>query len=238
MPEEGSKRLLIVDDDPELLKLLNCELSEAGYHCICCNNGNDALISWRQETFDLVVLDWMLPDFTGLELCQRLRRSGDITPVLMLTARDAIDERVKALDVGVDDYLAKPFNLKELHARVRAQLRRNDYVQTSKKDTSGLHLAELKIDPLTRCVQRGERVIETSQREFELLQFLLKNAGEVQQRQTILDAIWGKPFYGDPNILDVYMGYLRKKVEEEGKAQLLHTVRGVGFIARVGELKS
>ena len=238
MPEERIKKVLIVDDDPELLKLLECELSEAGNHCICCNNGNDALMRWRRETFDLVVLDWMLPDFSGLELCLRLRSSGNMTPVLMLTARDSIDERVMALDDGVDDYLTKPFNLKELHARVRAQLRRSGYGQKSEEPTSGLHLADLQLDPLGRRVQRGERVIETSQKEFELLQLLLKNAGEVQKRQTILDAIWGNPFYGDPNILDVYIGYLRKKVEEKGKEELLHTVRGVGFVARVGRLKS
>ena len=113
-------RLLIVDDDPELLRFLIEELSVAGHQCIGCDNGQDALLRWRQESFDLVVLDWTLPDFSGVELCRRLRSSGNTTPVLMLTARDDVDERVQALDAGVDDYLTKPFNLKELHARVRA----------------------------------------------------------------------------------------------------------------------
>ena len=117
-------RLLIVDDDPELLRFLIEELGGAGHQCFGCDNGQDALLRWRQESFDLVVLDWTLPDFSGVELCRRLRSSGNTTPVLMLTARDDVDERVQALDAGVDDYLTKPFNLKELHARVRARLRR------------------------------------------------------------------------------------------------------------------
>jgi len=156
----------------------------------------------------------------------------------MLTARDDVDERVQALDAGVDDYLTKPFNLKELHARVRAQLRRCGYQQVARGDANHLELGNLQLDPIERNVQRGARPIALSQREFELLHFLVKNAGDVQSRQTILDAVWGAPFVGDPNTLDVYMGYLRKKVEASGEPQLLHTVRGVGFMARVGEPKA
>ena len=156
----------------------------------------------------------------------------------MLTARDDVDERVQALDAGVDDYLTKPFNLKELHARVRARLRRGGYEQDARGEASGIELGDLLLDPIERRVQRGERNIALSQREFELLLFLVRNADEVQSRQTILDAVWGAPFVGDPNTLDVYMGYLRKKVEVQGEPQLLHTVRGVGFMARVGEPKS
>ena len=235
---ETSSQLLIVDDDPELLRFLMEELSGAGHQCTGCDNGQDALVRLRTESFDLVVLDWTLPDFTGVELCRRLRRSANTTPVLMLTARDDVDERVQALDAGVDDYLTKPFNLKELHARVRAQLRRGSYEQAARGNANDLELGDLRLDPIERNVQRGERPIALSQREFELLHFLVKNAGDVQSRQTILDAVWGAPFVGDPNTLDVYMGYLRKKVEAEGEAQLLHTVRGVGFMARVGDPKS
>ncbi len=231
-------RLLIVDDDPELLRFLIEELGGAGHQCIGCDNGQDALLRWRQEPFDLVVLDWTLPDFSGVELCRRLRRSANTTPVLMLTARDDVDERVQALDAGVDDYLTKPFNLKELHARVRAQLRRGGYEQVARSNANNLELGDLRLDPIERHVQRGARPIALSQREFELLHFLVKNAGDVQSRQTILDAVWGAPFVGDPNTLDVYMGYLRKKVEAQGEPQLIHTVRGVGFMARVGDPKS
>ena len=238
MPQETPARVLVVDDDPELLRFLIEELSGAGHQCVGCNNGQDALLRWRQESFDLVVLDWTLPDFSGMELCLRLRRSGNTTPVLMLTARDDVDERVQALDAGVDDYLTKPFNLKELHARVRARIRRGGYEQEARGEASGIALGDLVLDPIERRVQRGERRIDLSQREFELLLFLVRNADSVQSRQTILDAVWGAPFVGDPNTLDVYMGYLRKKVEAQGEAQLLHTVRGAGFMARVGEPKS
>ena len=236
--DDTSSQLLIVDDDPELLRFLMEELSGAGHQCTGCDNGQDALVRLRTESFDLVVLDWTLPDFTGVELCRRLRRSANTTPVLMLTARDDVDERVQALDAGVDDYLTKPFNLKELHARVRAQLRRGSYEQVARGSANSLELGDLRLDPIERNVQRGERPIPLSQREFELLHFLVKNAGDVQSRQSILDAVWGAPFVGDPNTLDVYMGYLRKKVETEGEPQLLHTVRGVGFMARVGDPKS
>ena len=231
-------RLLIVDDDPELLRFLIDELSGAGHHCIGCDNGQDALVKLRQETFSLAVLDWTLPDFSGVELCRRLRSSGNTTPVLMLTARDDVDERVQALDAGVDDYLTKPFDLKELHARVRARLRVGSYQASNAAARERLLLDDLVIDPLERWVKRGEQTIALSQREFDLLAFLVRHAGDVQPRQTILEAIWGKPFVGDPNTLDVYLGYLRKKVEQRGKPQLLHTVRGVGVMARVGELKS
>ena len=228
-------RLLIVDDDPELLRFLMEELSSAGHQCIGCDNGQDALLRWRQEQFDLVVLDWTLPDFSGVELCRRLRSSGNTTPVLMLTARDDVDERVKALDAGVDDYLTKPFELKELHARVRARLRRGGYEQELREENKPLRLGDLELNPTQRTVQRGGVDLALSQREFELLQHLISNAGEVQERQMILDAVWGSPFVGDPNTLDVYMGYLRKKVELPGQPRLLHTVRGVGFIARMDD---
>ena len=235
---DAPARLLIVDDEPELLQFLVEDLAAAGYECNGCDNGQDALLRLRQETFALVVLDWSLPDFSGVELCRRLRNSGNTTPVLMLTARDAIDERVLALDAGVDDYLTKPFNVKELHARVRARLRRGGYEQEARMESSALQLGDLRLDPVTRSVRRGDHSISLSQREFELLLHLVKHAEEVQTRQAILDAVWGEPFVGDPNTLDVYMGYLRKKVEQPGAPQLLHTIRGVGFMARVGDPKA
>ena len=233
---ETSSQLLIVDDDPELLRLLVEEMSHAGHQCTGCDNARDALVLLRTECFDLVVLDWTLPDFTGVELCRRLRRSANTTPVLMLTARDDVDEQVQALDAGVDDYLTKPFDLKELHARVRAQLRRRQY-DTEERPAEQLTLGDLKINLLSRSVHRGERALSLSQREFELLCYLVRDPGTVHSRQAILEGVWGTPFVGDPNTLDVYLGYLRKKVERPGEAQLLHTVRGVGVTARVGDPK-
>ena len=186
----------------------------------------------RQTRFDLVILDWTMPDFDGIEICRRLRSSGDTTPVLMLTAHDDVDDQVLALDLGVDDYLTKPFELRELHARVRARLRRSLYA-SSERSNESLSLGDLHIDLIERQVQRGEKKLSLSQREFDLLAYLVKHSGEVQPRQQILEGVWGAPFVGDPNTLDVYMGYLRRKIEKPDHPQLLHTVRGVGFIARL-----
>jgi len=232
MADASSSRLLIVDDDPELLRFLIEELSQQGLECEAASCGGDALLLLRQARFDLVLLDWTLPDFEGIEICRRLRSSGDTTPVLMLTAHDDVDDRVLALDLGVDDYLTKPFELKELHARVRARLRRGQ-IASSERIKETLSLGDLRIDLIERQVQRGERQLSLSQREFDLLAYLVKHNGEVQPRLQILESIWGKPFVGDPNTLDVYMGYLRRKIESADTPQLLHTVRGVGFIARL-----
>ena len=228
--------LLIVDDDPELLKLLRQSLSQSDIHCCTAADGREALALIRERSFDLVVLDWTLPDLSGIAVLQRMRSTGVRTPVLMLTARDDVDERVEALDAGADDYLTKPFELKELQARVRAQLRRGLYA-TADNTTAQLELGDLRIDLLSRTVQRGDRQLNLSQREFELLCFLVREPNRVHSRQSILDGVWGAPFIGDPNTLDVYLGYLRRKVERTGQAQLLHTVRGVGVMARVGEAK-
>ena len=227
-----ASRVLVVDDDPELLQFLQDEFSQQGLDCSSANCGGDALLKLRQESFDLVVLDWSLPDFDGTDICRRLRSSGDTTPVLMLTAHDDLDDRVQALDLGVDDYLTKPFELKELHARVRARLRRGQFA-SSERSKDSLSLGDLHIDLIEHRVRRGNHPLSLSQREFDLLAYLVKHNSEVQTRQQILESVWGKPFVGDPNSLDVYMGYLRKKVEAKGEAQLLHTVRGVGFIARL-----
>ena len=232
MTDAQTSRLLIVDDDPELLRFLIEELTQQGLDCEGASCGGDALLQLRQARFNLVILDWTMPDFDGIEICRRLRSSGDTTPVLMLTAHDDVDDRVLALDLGVDDYLTKPFELKELHARVRARLRRSHYA-SSERASEILVLGDLRIDLIERQVHRGEHKLSLSQREFDLLAYLVKHSGEVQQRFQILENVWGAPFVGDPNTLDVYMGYLRRKLESPEAPQLLHTVRGVGFIARL-----
>ena len=232
MAEEPSGQLLIVDDDPELLQFLLEELSQDSIVCQGANCGAEALLLLRQQHFDLVVLDWNLPDFNGLEICRRLRSSGDTTPVLMLTAHHDLEDRVQALDLGADDYITKPFELPELHARVRAQLRRSRYPSVE-RPSEQLTLGDLRINLMTRTVRRGERDVSLTPREFDLLAFLVKHHGEVQARQHILDSVWGAPFVGDPNTLDVYMGYLRRKLEGPDHPRLLHTVRGVGFMARL-----
>jgi two-component system response regulator MprA len=227
-------RVLVVDDDPELREFLLGELAMEGYACEAAASGQSALQALRGQSWDLVLLDWGLPDFSGVEVCERLRATGVTTPVLMLTAHDEVAERVRALDAGADDYLTKPFSIAELLARVRVQLRRS---QLSKGEESQFGLGDLSLDLMRREVKRDGLLIELSQREFELLLFLIREPERVHGRQTILDAVWGSPFIGDPNLLDVYVGYLRRKIERPGLPQLIHTVRGVGFTLRLGAVK-
>jgi len=227
-------RVLVVDDDPELREFLLGELAAEGYSGEAVASGQAALLALRQQEWDLVLLDWGLPDFCGVEVCERLRAGGSTTPVLMLTAHDDVPERVRALDAGADDYLTKPFSIAELLARVRAQLRRGS---RNGSEASSFSLADLSVDLLRREVKRDGVVLELSQREFDLLAFLIREPERVHSRQAILEAVWGAPFIGDPNLLDVYVGYLRRKIERSGLPQLVHTVRGVGFTLRVGAVK-
>ena len=226
---ETTAQLLVVDDDPDLLDLLIEELGNDGHRCTKASNGQEALLEMRKTEFDLVILDWNLPDFEGVEICQRMRKSQKTTPVLMLTAHDSVIDRVKALDIGADDYLTKPFEIEELKARARAQLRRTTY---SSQQLQSLELGGLQIDLVSHRVRQDSKDIHLSQREFKLLTHLVENSGVVLPRQQILESVWGKPFIGDPNTLDVYVGYLRKKLEQDGNPRLLHTVRGVGYVAK------
>jgi two-component system response regulator MprA len=216
----------VVDDDPDLRSFLSSELRIEGYHCEVAATGQEALVRLRSERFDLVLLDWTLPDFNGVEVCGRLRSSQDTTAVLMLTAHDAVHERVEALDAGADDYLTKPFSIAELLARVRVQLRRS---QLKNNGSTNLSVGDLHLNLLRREVSQGDCIIELSQREFDLLAFLMREPERVHPRQDILEAVWGKPFIGDPNLLDVYVGYLRRKIERSGQRRMIRTVRGVGF---------
>lgn len=229
-------RVLVVDDDPELRHFLRQELEIEGYCCETAAGGAQALGKIRNESWDLVILDWTLPDFSGVEVCRRMRDHHDSTPVLMLTAHDDIRERVEALDAGADDYLTKPFSIEELLARARARIRRKTMDQTSSDNL--LRLGDLEMNPTTREVRRGEEQINLSVREFELLHHLLTNCEQVQKRQEILNAVWGPTFIGDDNLLDVYIRYLRKKIEPVGRPTLIQTVRGIGFIAKEGAIKS
>ena len=231
----ASPRLLIVDDDPELRDFLRTELEIEGYGCSEAATGQQALALIRAESWDLLVLDWTLPDFSGVEICRRLRASNDHTPVLMLTARDDVRERVEALDAGADDYLTKPFSLEELLARVRARLRRR-HGASSEPDT--LQLADLVMTPASREVSRGGEPVALTSREFELLQLLLREPNRVHGREAILSAVWGEQWVGDDNVLDVYIRALRRKLEREGQPTLIQTVRGVGFMLKPGPPKA
>ncbi|MEB3255788.1 MAG: response regulator transcription factor [Synechococcaceae cyanobacterium] len=224
-------RLLIVDDDPELRNFLNTELSVEGYSCAEAATGQQALGQIRSHGWDLILLDWTLPDFSGVEVCRRMRQGGIATPVLMLTARDEVRERVEALDSGADDYLTKPFSIEELLARVRARLRRTGL---DEPEDGWLRVADLAVNPSSREVTRGEESIHLTAREFDLLLHLMRHPNQVQERRSILDALWGENWVGDDNLLDVYVRYLRKKLEPGGRPTLIQTVRGVGFMLKEG----
>ena len=238
MPQEtGSRpRVLVVDDEQRLTDLLRLELDVEGYTVDVANDGASGLIRSRSEPSpNLIILDWNLPDFSGIDICQRMRVGGVHTPILMLTGHDDVDDRVKALDAGVDDYLVKPFSIDELMARLRAMHRRAEtFSGQNKTDHEDIHLqvADLSMDTRTRDVSRGGQPIQLSVKEYDLLNFLMRGAGRVLERQEIMHGVWGENFFGDDNLLDVYIRYLRQKIERKDCPTLIHTVRGVGFILR------
>jgi two-component system, OmpR family, response regulator MprA len=227
-------RVLIVDDDPELRRFLSQELKVDGYSLEQADSGQNALSLIRDQAFDLVMLDWTLPDFSGVEVCRRIRRSGIKTPVLMLTARDDVRERVEALDSGADDYVTKPFSIEELLARVRALLRRSIPAEVATSDDVVVSLGNLSVDTGSREVSRNGIPINLTVREYDLLLCLLSEPNRVLKRETILQTVWGDNHFGDDNLLDVYIRYLRRKLEQEGQPTLIQTVRGVGFMLKEG----
>jgi two-component system response regulator MprA len=228
--------VLIVDDDPELRRFLAGELKADGYGVESAGTGQEALTRIRGGEWDLVLLDWTLPDFSGVEVCRRMRASGLDTPVLMLTARDAVSERVEALDAGADDYLTKPFSIEELLARVRARLRRDG--RGGGGSAEMLSLGGLLVNTASHEVSRDGQPIQLTVREYDLLLCLLRQPNRVQERNAILREVWGETFVGDDNLLDVYIRYLRKKVEVPGQPTLIQTVRGVGFMLKEGAVKT
>lgn len=221
-------RILVVDDDPAVGAALDRALRLDGYEVAIVQDGADALESLALSPPDAVVLDLGLPRIDGLEVCRRMRSAGDDTPVLMLTARDAVQDRVEGLDAGADDYVVKPFALAELQARLRALLRR-------RPDGAGgetLRFADLGLDLATREARRGDRVFTLTRIEFDLLELFLRHPRQVLTREIILDRVWGYSFDSGTNSLAVYVGYLRRKTEAGGEHRLLHTVRGVGYVLR------
>jgi two-component system response regulator MprA len=221
-------RVLVVDDEPAVRRALERALRLEHYEVSLAADGEEALDSLATAPADAVILDVAMPRLDGLEVCRRLRKAGDRTPVLMLTARDAIDDRVAGLDVGADDYLVKPFALRELQARLRALLRRSG----DGHEGEVLRYDDLVLDPVAHEVHRGERRVELSRTEFLLLELFMQHPRQVLTRSTIFERVWGYDFGPTSNALGVYMGYLRRKTEEGGERRLLHTVRGVGYVLR------
>lgn len=220
-------RILIVEDDQSLHRIIKRRLSEEGYAVDGCFDGEDALYYMESQAYDCVILDWMLPKKDGVILLREFRDKGYLTPVLMLTAKDSITDRVEGLDAGADDYLTKPFAYDELSARVRALLRRNTESKSNK-----LQLADLTMDLLMHRVVRNHQEIILTSREYALLEYFLRNQGQVLTRSQIADHVWNYDFDYDSNVVDVYVRYLRNKIDKGFAYPLLHTVRGYGYVLK------
>ena len=227
-------KILVADDEQAVRKSLRRSLRFNGYDVVLAVDGEDALDQIRIEQPDLTILDLMMPKLDGLGVCRTLRSSGYDGPILMLTARDGVSDRVAGLDAGADDYLPKPFALEELLARVGSLLRRtrSEARKAASKDQTRLQFEDLVMDTSTRDVTRGGRAISLTRTEFALLHLLLQNPRHVLARQTILEEVWGYDFPTSGNALEVYIGYLRRKTEAGGESRLIHTVRGVGYVLR------
>jgi two-component system response regulator MprA len=221
-------RVLIVDDDRALRDALRRALVLGGYDTVPVGNGEEALAEVARSEPDAVVLDIGLPDIDGLEVCRRLRGAGNRVPVLMLTARDAVEDRIDGLDAGADDYLVKPFDVGELQARLRALLRRSGL----NGDASGITYKELRLDGDRHGVSVGDSFVELTRTEYQLLELLMINAGRILPHNLIYERVWGYDFGPASNALRVYIGYLRRKLDQAGARPLLHTVRGVGYVLR------
>lgn len=220
-------RLLVVEDSPKMASLLRRGLTEEGYAVDVVSNGIDGVWLATEESFDAIVLDVVLPDIDGFEVCRRLRRANRWAPLLMLTARDDVSDRVRGLDAGADDYLTKPFAFAELFARVRSLVRRGP-----DERSPVLQISDLALDPAEHSVRRGTEPVYLTPKEFSLLQYFMQHPGVALTRSRLLEHVWDFAFDGDPNIIDVYIGYLRDKIDRPFGSSLLETVRGIGYRLR------
>lgn len=220
-------KIIVIDDDQKITSMIRRGLTFEGYDVIVANDGREGLMKILDQSPDLVILDVMMPGIDGLEVCRRLRKDGNI-PILMVTGRDSVADRVEGLETGADDYLVKPFAFEELVARVKALLRRTD------NSTTGdfIHFADLTLDLASHTAERNGRKIDLSTTEFNLLEFFMQNPKRVLARDLIMERVWGYNFQGESNVLEVYVGYLRHKLEKQSEPRLIHTVRGSGYVMK------
>ncbi|WP_313165174.1 response regulator transcription factor [Sedimentibacter sp.] len=223
------KKILIVEDEAKIARFLELELKYEGYEIEIASNGRDGLEKGKATDVDVIILDLMLPGLSGIEVCRRLRQTSDV-PIIMLTAKDDISDKVTGLDIGADDYMTKPFAVEELLARIRVLLKRT--VNKTKTDSSIMEIGKLKLSKNNYKVEYDSENIDLTKKEFELLEFLMINKNIVLTREKILDKVWGYDYFGDTNIIDVYIRYLRSKIDQKYSINLIETVRGVGYIIR------
>lgn len=225
-------RILIVEDEEKISRVLELELTYEGYETAKAFDGLDALTLFREQEWDLILLDIMLPGLSGIEVLRRIRTGDTETPVILLTAKDSVEDKVSGLDLGANDYITKPFQIEEFLARVRVALRMNAQKSVPADEVDWLQIADLKLNEMTHEVFRGDTLIELTPREFDLLAYLMKNATHVLNRDQLLNGVWGYDYYGDTNVVDVYIRYLRNKVDKPFEKKLIHTIRGVGYVIK------
>jgi len=231
---EKKPRILIVEDEEKIARLLELELTYENYEIKKVYDGLEAFTKFQEEDWDLILLDIMIPGLSGIEVLRRIRSSNTNVPVILLTAKDSIEDKVAGLDLGANDYVTKPFQIEELLARIRAVFRTNVSTNavSSSVDVDWYEFADLKVSEETREVYRGEDLIELTPREFDLLTYFLKNTRIVLSREQLLNAVWGYDYFGDTNVVDVYIRYLRNKMDKPYDKQIIHTVRGVGYVMK------
>lgn len=228
-----TEQILIIEDEENIARVLQLELEFEGYKTSIAHTGLDGLIKYREKAWDLVLLDLMLPGLNGLDVLRRIRADETFTPVILLTAKNEIEDKVKGLDLGANDYVTKPFEIEELLARVRAAIRLSKHTGAGKpKNDHYLEVGNLSINEQTREVKCGGRPIDLTPREFDLLLHLMKHPNIVLTREQLLDAVWGYDYFGDTNVVDVYIRYVRKKIDEGQMNSYIQTVRGVGYVLK------
>lgn len=224
-------KILLIEDDSKIARFLKLELEYEGYEVQTAEDGVVGLEFFTGEEWDLVLLDVMIPKLSGMEVLRRIRASGSVTPVILVTARDSLPDKVSGLDLGANDYVTKPFAIEELLARIRVSIRMAKMIRRE-EESEQLCIADLCMEEKTRIVTRGGTNVELTPREFDLLVYMLKHANQVLNRDQILTNVWGFDYYGDTNVVDVYIRYLRKKLDDPHETPLIHTVRGIGYVLK------